>query len=140
MSGHSGKRLVQKLGIRPGERVLLVDAPPGYEARLGTLPKGVSFAADDGATSFAHLFVKDRAALEKELQGLERRLVLDGSIWVSWPKRSSNVETDLTDVIVRGAGLKNGLVDVRVCSIDSTWSALKFVRRTKDRHASPKRG
>jgi len=67
---------------------------------------------DDGATGLAHLFVKDRAALEKELQRLERRLVLDGSIWVSWPKRSSKVETDLADTAVRGVGLKNGLVDV----------------------------
>lgn len=139
-SGYSGRSLVQKLGIRTGERVLLVNAPPGFEARLGRLPKGASHAPEGGVTRFAHLFAKDRAALEKELPGLGRRLGPDGSIWVSWPKRSSKVETDLTDIVVREVGLRSGLVDVKVCSIDSTWSALKFVRRTKDRHASPKRG
>ena len=82
-----------------------------------------------------HLFARDRATLERGFGGLKAVLKQDGMIWVSWPKRSSRLDTDLSDGVVREVGLENGLVDVKVCAIDESWSALKFVRRSEDRHA-----
>ena len=82
---------------------------------------------------FVQLFATERASLEREFPGLKARLKPDGMIWVSWPKASSRRQTDLSDRVVREVGLKNGLVDVKVCAIDDSWSALKFVRRLKDR-------
>jgi hypothetical protein len=139
-SGYSGKTVVQKLGIRPGEAVRLVSPPTGYRELLGELPMGARLVRDGPELGFVHLFARTRAALEGELPLVERKLDEDGVVWVSWPKRASKVETDLTDIVVREVGLKHGLVDVKVCSIDATWSALKFVRRKTDRRALPKHG
>jgi hypothetical protein len=137
-SGYSGKGLVQRLGIRPGEAIRLVDPPRGYLVSLGELPNGASLIGDRSALGFVQFFARRKADLEEGLPRLERKLKEDGVIWVSWPKRSSSVDTDLTDAVEREVGLESGLVDVKVCSIDETWSALKFVRRRKDRHVSPK--
>ena len=129
--GYSGTPLVKKLGIKEGSRFQFVSAPRTFRALLGQLPKAT--AVDEGAVDFAILFVKSRAALAKEFPALRDRLVMNGTLWVSWPKRTSGVATDLNEGVVRDYGLGAGLVDVKVCAIDDIWSGLKFVRRLKDR-------
>ncbi len=84
---------------------------------------------------FIQVFATRRKGLKDQVPRLKGRLKPDGMLWVSWPKRSSKLATDLNDGLVREVGLKNGLVDVKVCAVDESWSALKFVRRLKDRHS-----
>ena len=130
--GYSGTPLVEKLGIKPGARLKFVSEPMGFDALLGALPKGSRFAAR-GALDFAMLFAKARSDLVKGFAPLRDRLESNGMLWVAWPKKTSGVETDLTEGVVRTFGLESGLVDVKVCAVDDTWSGLKFVRRLKDR-------
>ena len=130
--GYSGTPLVKKLGIKPGARLKFVSEPKGFDALLGALPEASRFAPR-GALDFAMLFAKDRSDLEKGFSRLRDRLEPNGMLWVAWPKKTSGVETDLTEGVVRTFGLESGLVDVKVCAIDDTWSGLKFVRRLKDR-------
>jgi hypothetical protein len=131
-SGYSGTPLVDKLGIKPDARLQLVSEPKDLRALLGGLPDG-SRIASRGSLDFALLFVKAKSDLEKRFAGLRDRLESNGMLWVAWPKKTSGVQTDLTEGIVREFGLASGLVDVKVCAIDGTWSGLKFVRRLKDR-------
>ena len=132
--GYSGKNLVDKLGIKPGMRIAILGAPRGYRTTLGTLPPGVSVvAAPRGTLPFIHFFATQRSLLERRFPALKRALAQDGALWVSWPKKSSGVETDLTEDVVREVALAGGLVDVKVCAIDNVWSGLKLVRRLKDR-------
>ena len=102
---------------------------------MGTLPDQASLGdlPSDASLDFAHVFVRDEAALERWLGELRRRIVPNGMIWISWPKRSSEIQTELNGNLVRELGLKAGLVDVKVASIGETWSALKFVIRVRDR-------
>jgi hypothetical protein len=130
--GYSGTPLVKKLGIKPGARLSFVGAPPNFRALLGGLPKGSSIEKD-GTIDFAIAFVKSKAQLTKEFVPLRDRLESNGMLWVAWPKRTSGVVSDLAEDVVREFGLGAGLVDVKVCAIDDTWSGLKFVRRLKDR-------
>lgn len=130
--GYSGTPLVRKLGIKPNSRITFVAAPRNLRALLGPLPKS-AVVAKDGSLDFAILFVKSRVELAKEFANLRDRLEPAGMLWVAWPKRTSGVPTDLVEGIVREFGLEAGLVDVKVCAIDDTWSGLKFVRRLKDR-------
>lgn len=130
--GYSGTPLVEKLGIKPGARLKFVSEPKGFDALLGELPKGSRFVAS-GTLDFAILFAKARSDLVKGFPRLRDRLEPNGMLWVAWPKKTSGVETDLTEGVVRAFGLESGLVDVKVCAIDDTWSGLKFVRRLKDR-------
>jgi hypothetical protein len=130
--GYSGTPLIDKLGIRPGARLKFVSEPKGFDALLGKLPEG-SRIATSGALDFAMLFVKARSDLVKGFPRLRDRLEPNGMLWVAWPKKTSGVETDLTEGVVRTFGLEAGLVDVKVCAVDDTWSGLKFVRRLKDR-------
>ena len=133
-AGYSRKPLAQKLGIRKGYVLAFLNAPDYYDSILGKLPDKVTLARGPGwQLDFIQLFATERASLEKELPRLKARLKQDGMIWVSWPKSSSRLRTDLSDGVVREVGLKNGLVDVKVCAVDDSWSALKFVRRLKDR-------
>jgi len=131
-AGYSGTPLVDKLGIKPGSRLQFVDAPANLPALLGPLPAGAR-AVGRGALDFAMLFVKSGSELEKRFGKLRDRLESNGILWVSWPKKVSGVSTDLTENVVREVGLAEGLVDVKVCAVDETWSGLKFVRRLKDR-------
>jgi hypothetical protein len=134
MSGYSGKPLAQKLGIKQGYALAFLNAPADYDLLLGKLPDGVTVVRElKDELDFIHLFAMDRASLERELPRSKARLKQGGMIWVSWPKGSSKLKTDLSDGVVREVGLKNGLVDVKVCAVDESWSALKFVRRSKDR-------
>ena len=134
MAGYSGRSLVDKLGIKPGIRIAVLNAPPGYRATLGRLPARVQLVtAARGVLSFIHLFVVSRAILEARIPALLRALTPDGSLWISWPKQASGVETDITEDVIRAVALPTGLVDVKVAAIDAVWSGLKLVRRLKNR-------
>jgi len=133
-AGYSQRSLVEKLGIKPHTRIAIVNAPRGYRNTLGKLPPGVTVAtAARGSLSFIHLFTAGRALLEAKLPALLRALLPDGVLWVSWPKQSSGVETDITEDVVRAVALPTGLVDVKVAAIDDVWSGLKLVRRLGNR-------
>lgn len=126
--------MVDKLGIKPGFHIRLVNAPKGYEALLGPLPDGsvrLDLAARD--LDFIHFFTVSRHELVAEFPALARQIKPNGTLWISWPKRAAKVETDLDENIVREVGLAGGLVDVKIAAIDQTWSGLKFVVRLKDR-------
>jgi len=126
MAGYSGTPLVKKLGIKPGARVQFVNAPPGFDAHgLAAEAKSVR----SGEVDFALLFVKSAAELKQLLSPLLNRVSDGGMVWVSWPKKASGVQTNLTEDVVRNTGLPLGWVDVKVCAIDETWSGLKFYRR-----------
>ncbi len=132
MAGYSGTPLLKKLGIKPGFRCTVYKAPSDYWDWLSPLPENIKIVKT-GETHFVHLFVKERAVFEKQFKENKKRLVKEGMMWVSWPKKSSKVPTDLDENIIREFGLKNGLVDVKVCAVDEVWSGLKFVFRLIDR-------
>jgi hypothetical protein len=135
-TGYSGKPLAQKLGIKPGFRIFVVGAPAAYETIVGALPDGAAIVARPGKTlDMVHVFATERATLGKRLAGYRKAIAPDGMIWVSWPKKASGVPTDLSDVVIRDAALPLGLVDVKVCAVDATWSGLKFVVRKSERAA-----
>lgn len=134
MAGYSGTPLAQKLGIKAGQSVVLIDAPVAYRKWLAPLPKAVSFSSKaDRDTTFIHLFVPDRKTLEKELSRLRKLLADTGTLWVSWPKKSSGIITDVTEDIIREVALPLGFVDVKVCAVDQTWSGLKLMIRRENR-------
>lgn len=134
MAGYSGKPLAQKLGVKPGIRLVILNAPPGYEATLGKLPDGVEHATEfSGQFDFIHFFTTERTSLEEVFPNLKAGLRQTGMLWVSWPKKASKIPTDLDENIIRDIGLRNGLVDVKVAAVDERWSGLKFVYRLKDR-------
>jgi hypothetical protein len=129
-AGYSGTPLVRKLGYKPGMRVHYVAAPDDFAALVGELPDGVRVLARPAADlDLVMLFVTERAQLERRLGGLHAKLSQDGMVWVAWPKRASKVPTDMTEDVVRDVALPRGLVDVKVCAIDDTWSGLKLVIR-----------
>src|SRR5207237_2022174 len=128
MAGYSGTPLPQKLGLKPGHRLRVAQAPPEFAAALGPLPEGVELVGHTATgVDLAVLFVADLAELRRRFSGLARRLAPAGALWVAWPKKASGVATDLTENVVRDHGLGVGLVDVKVCAIDEVWSGLKFV-------------
>ena len=136
MPGYSGTPLAQKLGIKPGHGVATIGAPADYRKLLAPLPKGVSFTTEIKAGApFVHLFAKERKALEKELKRLRPLLADAGVLWVSWPKKSSGVATDITEDVIREVSLPLGFVDVKVCAVDETWSGLKLMIRRKNRQS-----
>ena len=132
-AGYSGTPLVRKLGFKPGMRAHYAAAPDGFAALLGELPAGVRVLARPAPQlDLVVLFVVSRAELERRLAGLHAKLAQDGMLWVAWPKRASNVPTDMTEDVVRDVALPTGLVDTKVCAIDETWSGLLFARRKTD--------
>jgi hypothetical protein len=133
-AGYSSTPLVRKLGIKPDATLVLVDAPPGFDAVLGELPPGVAVRRRlQGPADAIVSFHVDRDQLERRLPALRAALSDAGGLWIAWPKRSSGVATDLGDSAVRELGLAAGLVDNKVCAIDATWSGLRFVYRLADR-------
>ena len=136
-AGYSGTPLPKKLGIKPGHRIRLVGAPEGFGRTLGELPEPVeTVSADDDreAPLDLVLFFTDSAeALRARFDALAASLVPAGMLWVAWPKKASKVPTDLTEDGVRRIALERGMVDVKVCAIDATWSGLKLVYRLADR-------
>ena len=134
MAGYSGTPLIRKLGIRPQEQVLAINAPKNYKKLLGDLPEGASVVDRITNANFIHLFVRRRANLAKELPRLRNKLTDTGTLWVSWPKKSSGVPTDVTEDVIREVALPLGVVDTKVCAVDETWSGLKLmIRRTNRR-------
>jgi hypothetical protein len=131
MPGYSGAPLPKKLGIKPGFRVQLVRAPEEVLAELSV--DLASCLKQKDSLDFAMIFTKSAAELAKEFPRLAKTLAPAGMLWVSWPKKTSGVATDLDDNVVREIGLDAGLVDVKVCAVTEIWSGLKFVRRLKDR-------
>ncbi len=133
-AGYSGTPLARKLGIQPGTRVLAIGAPKDYPALLDPIPEGATVVRKlEKEAAFIHFFSRRKASLETVLPQLEAALLPDGILWISWPKKAAKVETDLDGNVVRQLGLDAGLVDVKVCAVDDTWSGLKFVYRLKDR-------
>ena len=132
-AGYSGTPLPAKLGIKVGSRVLL-DGEPA-DLALEPLPDGVTVHRRAGAGPYdvVLLFAADAGRLHSRWPALAGRLTTAGRLWVCWPKKSSGVPTDLTEGVVRAFGLAQGLVDVKVCAVDATWSGLAFVRRLTDR-------
>lgn len=133
-AGYSGTPLIRKLGLKPGHRARFVCAPDHYLKLLGPLPDTVKVVGTTrGKFDFIHLFAARGADLDRRLSRLVESLKPDGSLWISWPKGSSRIETDLDGNLVRRRGLAAGLVDIKVCAVDEDWSGLKFVYRKKDR-------
>ena len=130
-SGHSRPPLARKLGLKPGMRVRLVDAPDHYWELLGSDAAGLELVELDRDSAegadFTHLFASRLDALRGRLARVRRAMDRDGAVWISWPKKSSGVESEVGRTQVMQEGQAAGLVDVKVCSVDETWSALKFV-------------
>lgn len=132
MAGYSGTPLARKLGIKPQLRVQFRTMPPEVGAELKEDLAGCR-VVKSGKLDLAILFVNRQKELEKEFLRYAGRLAPAGMLWVSWPKKSSGVVSDLTENEVRRIGLAAGLVDVKVCAVSEIWSGLKFVIRVKDR-------
>jgi hypothetical protein len=133
-AGYSKRSLADKLGIKPGARVTALGAPPSYASLLGKLPAGASLHSRlPASAAFIHQFARRRSDLAADFPRLAGALSDEGTLWISWPKQTSGVETDLTENVVREIGLTHGLVDVKVCAVDEVWSGLKFVRRVENR-------
>lgn len=133
-AGYSGTPLVRKLGLKPGMTCAVLDPPPGYDDLLADPPEGLTWT--DGAADgldFVHLFARESDGLRERMAVLRGRIARDGMIWVSWPKKRPGVPTAIDENRVRAEGLAAGLVDVKVCAVDDTWSGLKFVIRKADR-------
>jgi DUF3052 family protein len=134
MPGYSGTPLPKKLGIKDGFRICLVNAPPDVREELGeAMSVCVVTSKPSGSLDSIIFFTKSRAELSREFSRLAKYLSTAGMLWVSWPKKSSGVATDVDENVVREIGLTAGLVDVKVCAITVVWSGLKFVRRVADR-------
>jgi hypothetical protein len=140
VAGYSGTPLSKKLGIKPGSKVHLVEAPPGHRKLLAPLPEGVEFVPHlTETTDLVHCFSTRKAELKKRLPTIRKKIRADAVVWVSWPKKAAHVVTDLTEDAVRGLALPLGLVDVKVCAIDNVWSGLKLVVRKELRLPALKR-
>src|SRR5688572_13441802 len=133
MAGYSGTPLARKLGLKPPMDVLLLGAPAEYPSWVGA-PSGISFVPSmKRAVEAAHIFVFARSELQKRLPVLRQRLAPAGFVWVSWPKKSSGVATDVTEDTIREIALPLGFVDVKVCAVTDVWSGLKLVIRKAER-------
>lgn len=127
MAGYSGTPLAKKLGIKEKFNVLLVGEPGYYFDLFSDLPDiGVSGGGTQ-LKDFIHFFTRDEQELRTKLPALKSQLKKDGVLWVSWPKKASKVPTDITEDVIRQLALEIGLVDVKVCAVDETWSGLKLV-------------
>jgi hypothetical protein len=138
-AGYSGKPVWRKLGLASGMRVHVVGAPGDYLALIGLDAGTVEPVGPRARFDLAHVFADSAARLARNLTAFAARLPADGVLWVSWPKKSSGVSTDITEDVVRAIALPLGLVDVKVCAIDATWSALKLVWRRELRAGKPMR-
>ena len=133
MPGYSGTPLPKKLGIKPAYRVQFVNLPAEVLAELSPALSDCRILKQGDDLDFVMLFTKSRSELTKEFSRMAKLLAPAGMLWVSWPKQSSGVETNVDEKAVRDIGLIAGLVDVKVCAVTEVWSGLKFVRRAGSR-------
>jgi hypothetical protein len=134
VSGYSGTPLAKKLGIKAGANVCLSHAPKHYGGLVAPLPDGVRLVGRvSEATDLIHIFVTRRKDLERALKSTLKAMRPNAAVWVSWPKKSSGVATDVTEDTIRAVALPMGLVDIKVCAVDDVWSGLKLVVRKERR-------
>jgi hypothetical protein len=134
MAGYSGTPLYKKLGIKENSRLYAKNAPPNYEKLISPIPVGVTIQKRlSNNLDIIHIFTKDIEELTFSLSSYLTRIKQNGAIWVSWPKKSSGVLSDVTEDIIRDVALPLGLVDIKVCAVDEVWSGLKLVIRTEHR-------
>jgi hypothetical protein len=134
MSGYSSTPLAKKLGIKPGYKIKLVNAPEHYFYLFADMPADIEIATEGKQKKdFIHFFTKDAGELHKALPQLKKEITQDGIIWVSWPKKSAKIPSDVTENDIRDLALRIGLVDIKVCAVDEIWSGLKLVIPVKDR-------
>jgi hypothetical protein len=133
-AGYSGTPLAKKLGFKPGFVVRFIGEPKHYLSLFNDLPGDLARKKDArDPKDLIHYFTTDAEELSKQLPLFKRELKPAGMIWVSWPKRSAKVPTDVTEDVIRAIALRIGLVDVKVCAVDDVWSGLKLVIPVKDR-------
>jgi hypothetical protein len=133
-AGYSGTPLAKKLGIKPGFRMLLVNMPEYYFNLFTDLPENIEVKIDEGVKKdFIHFFITDEQEYVTTLPLLKNQIKLNGMIWVSWPKKASEIITDITEDKIRNYAIQIGLVDIKVCAVDEIWSGLKLVIPVKDR-------
>ena len=134
MAGYSGKPLYQKLGIKPGFRLKTKNAPGDYKKLIAPIPQGVAISPRlRSSIDLWHLFTRSKSELGKTLPVAMKEIRQDGMIWVSWPKKASGVASSVTEDTVRELALPLGLVDIKVCAVDETYSGLKLVIRKENR-------
>ncbi len=134
MAGYSGTPLANKLGLKAGSALALVGAPEDYASLIAPAPDGLRIGGRVASTTdIVHIFSTRRPELERFLLSCRSKLKPEAAIWVSWPKKSSRVRTDITEDGIREVALPMGLVDVKVCAVDETWSGLKLVIRRVNR-------
>jgi hypothetical protein len=141
MAGYSGTPLPQKLGIREGHRVVMVDAPTGFDPGMlpagAVLSRGMTASLAPPPLDVIVVFVKKRADLVARISACRPRLAQDGGLWIAWPKKASGVATDIVEDTIREVALPTGLVDNKVCAIDDIWSGLRLVIRKELRRPEP---
>lgn len=134
MAGYSGTLLVKKLGLKQAMTMYVYQPPEHYFDWLIPIPEDIQIRQRlSGKLDFIHLFVKEKITFRSLFKKARMVLKDNGMMWISWPKKSSGVASDLDENIIRDIGLKEGLVDVKVCAVNEIWSGLKFVFRVKDR-------
>ncbi len=135
-AGYSGSPLSKKLGIKKGFNIFLINAPDNYAELLSDMESEVRFVlSPQKPCDMIHYFEKSLSGLKKTLPELKNKITASGCVWVSWPKKASKVQTDVSENLIREIGLSVGLVDIKVCSVDEVWSGLKFVIPVKDRNS-----
>jgi hypothetical protein len=136
-AGYSGTPLEKKLGIKEGFKIRIVNQPAYYFELFTEMPENIFILTNKRIKkNLIHYFTKSAKDLHKDIVFMRNEIELDGMIWISWPKKSSKVTTDITEDIVRSLALANGLIDIKVCAVDEIWSGLKLVIPVKDRKAS----
>jgi len=134
ISGYSGTPLVKKLGIKQGFKISIINSPEYYFNLLTGLPDQIEIVNDTKSKKdFIQFFVKEEKELLKQILILKDQIKSNGMIWISWPKKTSKVTTDITEDGIRKIALDNGLVDIKVCAVDEIWSGLKLLIPVKER-------
>ncbi|GAB3328985.1 hypothetical protein GCM10027429_04420 [Marivirga atlantica] len=132
-AGYSKTPLDKKLGLKNGQFILLINQPDYYLSLFDEFPNVTEANLQSRDVDFIHLFTKNQIELKKYFAAAKKALAKNGILWISWPKKSAKIETDIDGSFVRNFGLEGSLVDTKVCAVDETWSGLKFMYRIKDR-------
>ena len=135
MAGYSKNPLWKKLGVKAGYHCALFQSPENYFELLEETPVNTvwDYSLEKTSYDFIHVFVVEKEVLKSNWDCWKAKLKKDGVFWISWPKGTSQIKTDLNGNEIRAFGLKGGLVDVKVCAVDDNWSGLKFMFRKNDR-------